>query len=200
MDTKENPHHRSQASVDRGVLDHPFVVVVRRHHHGARAAATLSTPELGSGQPGIAEILQQRRLGLNCPRDLLCTVHEKNKVVPERRRRTDNPPALTHRSRLLLLLLLSIGGCWLGVGSVSCQVVAADSLLRLKSGTVLTLLGPQSRFGDKLHIFRVNCPHIWECGSKRVNTAAVKVNHQINEVKETLDEPPDWPNGLDTRF
>ena len=33
----------------------------------------------------------------------------------------------------------------------------------------LTLLGPQYRFGDKLLIFRVFCPHIWECGSKRVN-------------------------------
>ena len=32
----------------------------------------------------------------------------------------------------------------------------------------LTLLGPQSRFGDKLLMFRVNCPQIWECGSKRV--------------------------------
>ena len=36
---------------------------------------------------------------------------------------------------------------------------------------LLTLLGPQSRFGDKLLIFRVNCPHIWECGSKRVNAS-----------------------------
>ena len=34
---------------------------------------------------------------------------------------------------------------------------------------ILTLLGPQSRFGDKLLIFRVCCTHIWECGSKRVN-------------------------------
>ena len=33
----------------------------------------------------------------------------------------------------------------------------------------LTPLGPQSRFGDKLLIFRVVCPHIWEWGSKRVN-------------------------------
>ena len=32
----------------------------------------------------------------------------------------------------------------------------------------LTLLGPQSRFGDKLLLFRVICPHLWECGSKRV--------------------------------
>ena len=33
----------------------------------------------------------------------------------------------------------------------------------------LTLLGPQSRFGDKLLIIRLLCPHVWECGSKRVN-------------------------------
>ena len=32
----------------------------------------------------------------------------------------------------------------------------------------LTLLGPQSRFGDKVLTSRVFCPHIWECGSKRV--------------------------------
>ena len=31
------------------------------------------------------------------------------------------------------------------------------------------LLGPQSRFGDKLLTIRVLCPHIWECGAKRVN-------------------------------
>ena len=31
---------------------------------------------------------------------------------------------------------------------------------------MLTLLGPQSRFGDKLFIVRVNCPHIWDCGAK----------------------------------
>ena len=27
----------------------------------------------------------------------------------------------------------------------------------------LTLLGPQSRFGDKLLTIRVFCPHLWEC-------------------------------------
>ena len=32
----------------------------------------------------------------------------------------------------------------------------------------LTLLGPRSHFGDKLLIIRVFCPHMWECGSKRV--------------------------------
>ena len=32
----------------------------------------------------------------------------------------------------------------------------------------LNPLGPQSRFGDKLLIIKVFCPHIWECGSKRV--------------------------------
>ena len=32
----------------------------------------------------------------------------------------------------------------------------------------LTLLGPQSRFGDKLLIIRGNCPHMWECGAKGV--------------------------------
>ena len=32
----------------------------------------------------------------------------------------------------------------------------------------LTLLGPHSRFGDKLLTVRVFCPHIWECGAKRV--------------------------------
>ena len=37
----------------------------------------------------------------------------------------------------------------------------------------LTLLGPQSRFGDKLLILRVVCPHIREWGSKRVNAAAI---------------------------
>ena len=31
------------------------------------------------------------------------------------------------------------------------------------------LLGPQSRFGGKLLIIKVLCPHIWECGAKGVN-------------------------------
>ena len=39
----------------------------------------------------------------------------------------------------------------------------------------LTLLGPQSRFGDKLLIIRVNCPHIWECGAKGVKVFLLKV-------------------------
>ena len=34
----------------------------------------------------------------------------------------------------------------------------------------LTPLEPQSRFGDKLLEIRVVCPHIWDCGSKRVKT------------------------------
>ena len=38
----------------------------------------------------------------------------------------------------------------------------------IRSRTGLALLGPQSRFGDKLLITRVFCPHIWECGSKKV--------------------------------
>ena len=41
-------------------------------------------------------------------------------------------------------------------------------ILRAPSGPLLTLLGPQSRFGDKLLIIRVPCPHIWECGAKGV--------------------------------
>ena len=36
---------------------------------------------------------------------------------------------------------------------------------------LLTLLGPQSRFGGKPLIVRVLCPHIWECGAKRVNSS-----------------------------
>ena len=32
----------------------------------------------------------------------------------------------------------------------------------------LTLIGPQSRFGDKLLIIYVPCPHAWDCGAKRV--------------------------------
>ena len=32
----------------------------------------------------------------------------------------------------------------------------------------LTLLGPQSRFGGKLRVIRVLCPHIWECGANEV--------------------------------
>ena len=32
----------------------------------------------------------------------------------------------------------------------------------------LTLLGLQSRFGDKILIIRVFCPHLWECGAKGV--------------------------------
>ena len=40
--------------------------------------------------------------------------------------------------------------------------------LRVGEGGVLTLLVPQSRFGDKLRIIRVFSPHIWDCGSKRV--------------------------------
>ena len=34
-----------------------------------------------------------------------------------------------------------------------------NSILRIPPS--LTLLGPQSRFGDKLLIFRVNSPHIY---------------------------------------
>ena len=30
------------------------------------------------------------------------------------------------------------------------------------------ILVPRPRFGDKLLIIRVCCPHLWECGSKRV--------------------------------
>ena len=42
--------------------------------------------------------------------------------------------------------------------------------------TGLTLLGPQSRFGDKpLIVVRELCPHIWECGAKRVKSYLV--NH-----------------------
>ena len=45
----------------------------------------------------------------------------------------------------------------------------------------LTLLGPQSRFGDKLLIIRVLCPHIWECGAKGVKegkkTPAVRLKN-----------------------
>ena len=43
-------------------------------------------------------------------------------------------------------------------------------ILRAPSGPLLTLLGPQSRFGDKLLIIRVPCPHIWECGAKGVKS------------------------------
>ena len=42
---------------------------------------------------------------------------------------------------------------------------------------LLTLLGPQSRFGDKLLVIRVFCPHIWECGSKRAHPR-VEGGHQ----------------------
>ena len=42
---------------------------------------------------------------------------------------------------------------------------------------LLTLLGPHSRFGDKLLTVRVICPHIWECGAKRVNTINTGVIH-----------------------
>ena len=53
----------------------------------------------------------------------------------------------------------------------SCQVYACihhskNSHLTLLRGTILTLLGPQSRFGDILLIIRVLCAHIWECGAK----------------------------------
>ena len=37
----------------------------------------------------------------------------------------------------------------------------------------VTLLGPQSRFGDKPVIVRELCPQIWECGAKRVKRAHV---------------------------
>ena len=33
-------------------------------------------------------------------------------------------------------------------------------------------LGPQYRFGDKLLIVWVLCPHIWDCGAKRVKRGA----------------------------
>ena len=44
---------------------------------------------------------------------------------------------------------------------LSCFIVAP--------GIPLTLLEPRSRFGTKLLEFRLVCPHIWDCGSKRVN-------------------------------
>ena len=117
-------HHRSQASVDRGVLDLSFVVVVGRHHHGARTAAPLSAPELGPGQPNVTEIFQQGRLGLDVPRDMLSTVHEENQVVPGQRRCTDTLLSLAHRSRLLMLLLRADIGvlircCWCELSSSS---------------------------------------------------------------------------------
>ena len=34
---------------------------------------------------------------------------------------------------------------------------------------LLTLTRPQSRFGDKLLVLCVRCPHIWDCVAKRVN-------------------------------
>ena len=37
----------------------------------------------------------------------------------------------------------------------------------------LTLVGPQSRFGGKLLIIRVICPHVWECGAKGVDKGAL---------------------------
>ena len=37
---------------------------------------------------------------------------------------------------------------------------------------VSTLLGPQPRFGDKLLGIGVNCPHIWNCGAKRVKSSS----------------------------
>ena len=65
----------------------------------------------------------------------------------------------------------------------SASVGADSSVLRVKRNKfcvkmlvvvlvvvlTLTLLGPQSRFGDKLLIIRVLCPHEWECGAKGVN-------------------------------
>ena len=36
-------------------------------------------------------------------------------------------------------------------------------------------LGPQSRFGDKLLVIRVNCPRIWECGAKGVKGCSEKI-------------------------
>ena len=50
-------------------------------------------------------------------------------------------------------------------------LVARFLVVRGAHHALLTLLGPQSRFGDKLLIIRVFCPHIWECGSKGVNTS-----------------------------
>ena len=41
----------------------------------------------------------------------------------------------------------------------------------------LTLLGPQSRFGGKLVIIRVLCPHIWECGAKGVKELYTSPNN-----------------------
>ena len=45
-----------------------------------------------------------------------------------------------------------------------------------KERTVLTPLGPQSRFGDKLLIIRVLCPNIWECGVKWVNAKTAHIH------------------------
>ena len=42
---------------------------------------------------------------------------------------------------------------------------------------LLTFLGPQSRFGDKLLIIRLVYPHIWECGSKRVKETRFHVQN-----------------------
>ena len=49
---------------------------------------------------------------------------------------------------------------------------------------LITLLGPQSRFGDKLLTIRVCCPHIWKCGSKRVNPVPGKRTSTDPQVYE----------------
>ena len=54
----------------------------------------------------------------------------------------------------------------------------------------LTLLGPQSRFGDKLLTGRVLCPHRWECGAIRVEgcTSVMRTEHFELELYEGGDK------------
>ena len=53
-------------------------------------------------------------------------------------------------------------------------------------GPGLTPLGPQSRFGDNLHTLRVFCPHIWECGSKRVKVTFVADPRRCGCLRHTI--------------
>ena len=50
------------------------------------------------------------------------------------------------------------------------RTLPLSSAILVPSELLASLLGPQSRFGDKLLIIRVLCPHIWECGAKGVKT------------------------------
>ena len=69
-------------------------------------------------------------------------------------------------------------GAALASWNIERDMTCADVAGHKDAGNTL-ILGPQSRFGDKLLIIRGLCPHIWECGSKRVKTCRVLLDMSL---------------------